>query len=325
MLRTGLNPYGLAYSLGLQGAGTSRAYLHGEGLDGFLAEAEKIGARTLELDETWLERLDDQQLASLRQRLEGGDMVPILAANLDTANIERLLRLAVALDAHSICLGLTPVTGGDRAAWGARWYELVARVRARLADWSLRAAEHGLRLLLASGEDFTSHELLNLCNEAGPNVGIALDTAASFSVGEAPLAFARAVAPRVWHLRLKDCRVQSTSEGYRLVRCVLGEGAVPLAEIAALFSSQSLTAVLSSAGLDASEVRLFTPGWWRGYAPREAETLAACLLAAQRQGLPPEADHRTPWERGADAELPAYERDQLQRSLASLKALGLMM
>ncbi len=42
-LTTGLNPYGLTYLLGLQGAGTPRANPEGTGLDGFIEVAIELG------------------------------------------------------------------------------------------------------------------------------------------------------------------------------------------------------------------------------------------------------------------------------------------
>ena len=54
MLDIGLNPYGLTYVLGLQGRGTPRANPDGRGLDGFIAIAEELGAKTLEIYEPWL-------------------------------------------------------------------------------------------------------------------------------------------------------------------------------------------------------------------------------------------------------------------------------
>jgi hypothetical protein len=44
MFQIGLNPYGFAYAVGLQGLGTARVNPDGAGLDGFIATAREIGA-----------------------------------------------------------------------------------------------------------------------------------------------------------------------------------------------------------------------------------------------------------------------------------------
>jgi hypothetical protein len=175
-------------------------------------------------------------------------------------------------------------------------------------------------------QDFTAHELVAFCEEAGPNVGIVYDTGNSFPVAEAPLDFTKVIAPYVRHVHLKDYRAQWTDEGIRLVRCAIGDGAVPFREIVTMLREyhDRLTAALEPGALDARHVRLLTPDWWRGYAPKSAPDLAACLLAARRNRLPDDADTRTPWERGADEELIEYERAMIHRSAANMKALGVM-
>jgi hypothetical protein len=168
---------------------------------------------------------------------------------------------------------------------------------------------------------------MDFAEQAGENVGITFDTGNAFPVGEAPLDFARTVAPRVRHVHLKDYRVQFTDEGYRLVRCAIGDGAVPFREILELLTAdgRSLTAVLEPGALEARHIRLFTPDWWRGYAPKDARALAAALHAARVNPLPESEDFRTPWERGAPGdELLAYERDMVERSAANMRALGVM-
>jgi hypothetical protein len=77
--------------------------------------------------------------------------------------------------------------------------------------------------------------------------------------------------------------------------------------------------------LEVRHIRLFTPEWWRGYAPKDARALAETLRAARVNSLPDDEDYRTPWERGAGHdELLAYERDMLHRSAANVRALGLL-
>jgi hypothetical protein len=161
---------------------------------------------------------------------------------------------------------------------------------------------------------------------AGPGLGICFDTGNAFPVAEAPLDFARRVAPHVRHLHLKDYRVQFTDEGFRLVRCAIGEGAVPFREIAAILAGHhdALTAVLEPGALESRHVRLLTPDWWNGYAPKSAPELAACLAAARVNRLADDADTRTPWERREDGALVAYELGMIRRSAANMASLGWM-
>lgn len=326
MLPVGLNPYGLAWTLGLQGRGTPRANPAGRGLEGFLALAEALGAEVVEIFDPWLQELADPAVRALGARLAARGRTPVVSAGLATADsLAAAFRSARLLGAGTIRLGLSPVLCGDRAAFGAsEWAALVARVSATLADWGPRAADAGLWLAIENHQDFTSAELAGFCATA-PGIGITYDTGNSFPVAEAPLAFTRTVAPHVRHLHLKDYRVQPTPEGFRLVRCALGDGAVPLAEIAALLADRpGLTAVLEPGALEARHVRLLTPEWWTGYPPKAAADLAACLRAAQVNRLPEAADARTPWERGEDAAIEAYELDMIRRSAAAMRALGII-
>lgn len=327
LLQTGLNPYGLTYHLGLQGAGTPRANPNGRGLEGFIALAEELGAKTLEIFEPWLARMDEAELQRLRLRLGKLGMIPVVSSGLHVGDIDSCICSARGIGATIIRFALTPVLCGDRNAWGEKWPELVANVRTKLAVHAPKAAAYGLTLVIENHQDFTSRELVAFCEEAGPNVGIVFDTGNTFPVAEAPLDFTRVIAPHVRHVHLKDYNAQWTDEGYRLVRCAIGDGAVPFPEMMAILGEhhQALTAVLEPGALEARHVRLFTPDWWKGYAPKSAPELAACLAAARRNRLPDDVDYRTPWERGEDGQkLIDYELAMIRRSAANMKAIGLM-
>ena len=323
----GLNPYGLTFSLGLQGAGTPRANPDGLGLDGLLAVAGEIGAKVVEIHNPWLTDLGPAARPALQSRLETLGLVPIVSAAL-VEGIDAPLENAVDIGARTIRLGLSPVLCGDRDAFGAaRWAQLIAEIRAELGRLAPAAAAHGITVAIENHQDFGSAELVAFCEEAGDNVGITFDTGNAFPVAESPLSFARTAASRVRHVHLKDYRVQFTDEGYRLVRCAIGDGAVPFREIfdILLADGRSLTASLEPGALEARHVRLFTPSWWRGYAPKDARALAETLQAARVNLLPEDVDHRTPWERQSPGDdLLAYERDMMLRSAANMRALGLM-
>lgn len=326
MLRVGLNPYGLTYHLGLQGRGTSRANPNGRGLEGFIELAQELGARTLEIAEHWLTPFTSAEFADLRRRLDDLDMMPVISSGLQHGNFTTCVRAANGLGAKLIRMALTPILCGDRAAAGSRWNELVAEVRARLGEYAPMAARDGLTIVIENHQDFTSWELVAFCDEFGPAVRIVFDTGNSFPVAEAPLDFTRVIAPYVRLLHLKDYRIQSTDEGYRLVRCAIGDGAVPFEELFAILAEHHamLPAVLEPGALEARHVRLLTPDWWQGYPEKTAAELAACLLAARRNRLADLEDCRTPWERQADGELVGYELDMMRRSAANMRVLGIM-
>ncbi len=320
----GINPYGLTYTLGLQGAGTPRANPNGTGLDGFIEIASGIGATSIEIFNPWLTELGRAGRAALKSRLADLGMAPIVSASL-AEGIEDPLQNAIDLDARVMRFGLSPILCGDRNAYGAaRFAQLNADIRAGLAALAPRAADHNLTVALENHQDFGSAELLAFAEEAGENVGLTLDTANPFPVAESPLSFARAVAHRVRHVHLKDYRVQFTDEGYRLVRCALGDGVVPFGEVLGILlaTGNTITSSLELAALEARHVRLLTPDWWNGYPPKDARALAEALAAARPNLIPEGEDYRTPWEREAPGEeLLAYESEQLQRSAAYLRSL----
>ena len=327
MFKTGLNPYGLTYHLGLQGKGTPRENPKAAGLEGFIALATELKARTLEIFDPWLAAMSDADVVKLSGRLQALGMTPVVSAGLNMMGpVESALRSARLLGAKTIRLGLSPVLEGSRNAWGTKWFELNAQIREGLAKYAPMAADQGVTFGIENHQDFTSQELVDFCTEAGPAVGITFDTGNTFPVGEAPLDFARRIAPLVRHVHLKDYRVQFTDEGYRLVRCAIGDGAVPFKGIADILEKyhDTMTAVLEPGALEARHIRFLKPEWWRGYAPSSAQGFAAALAAARVNRLADEADYRTPWERQADGEVIDYELQMIRRSAATMRGLGLM-
>ncbi len=320
----GLNPYGLTYHLGLQGAGGPRANAKGAGLEGFIAIATELHAKVLEIYDPWLRALSDDDLRALRDRLVALGMTPIVSSGMMMGPFESALRSARALDAKVIRYGLTTVLCGDRHALGDKWAELTAQVRAALKDRGPRAFDAGLTLAIENHQDFGSDELADFC-EGARGVGICLDTGNTFPVAEAPLDFTRRVALHVRHVHLKDYRVQFTDEGYRLVRCAIGDGAVPIAAMLDILAARGerLTAVLEPGALEARHVRCLRPEWWTFYPPKQASAFAACLAAARVNRLADDADTRTPWERGDDATIADYELAMIRRSARNMGAIGL--
>jgi sugar phosphate isomerase/epimerase len=330
MLQIGLNPYGLTYTLGLQGWGTSRVNPHGTGLEGFLSMARGIGARCAELDWRWLTQFEDGALRRLGERCRADGMTVILSAWLMQQPGETLdtpIRLASALGASLLRLHLTPILEGARARAGASWAAMAAHARRTVVAESAKARDAGLAVGLENHQDFGSEELLAIADAAGDHVGLVLDTGNPFAVGEDPVACATRAAARIRHVHLKDYRAQFTPDGVRLVRCPIGDGCVPLTAIGAVLDAHGVspTASLEPAALEARHIRCFTNDWWQGYGRRDAREFAQAQARLRERRLPDGADYRTPWERRApDPEIVAYEASDLERSVRNMRALGWM-
>jgi sugar phosphate isomerase/epimerase len=311
----------------LEGRGTPCANPDGKGLEGFIEAGREIAARTLEIHNAWLTGKSNEELRLLGARLKALGMMPVISLGPPLEGVDTAIRSAIGVGAPIIRLGLTPVLCGDRNEWGAQWPELLANARANLRLYAPEAKALGLTFAIEDHQDLGSQELIDLCKEGGSHVGICIDTGNALAVGEDPVAFARRVAPLVRHVHLKDYNAQWTDEGYRLVRCAIGDGAIPFPEIFAVLKEhhESLTASLEPGALEARHVRLFRPEWWNGYPPMTAAQLGPCLAAARRNRLADDADYRTPWERSDPPEVIIhYEREMVRRSAANMRAIGLL-
>ena len=145
--------------------------------------------------------------------------------------LDEAIRCARGLGATLIRLHLTPVLEGPRASLGPRWQQMVNHARRTLEREAPRVAAAGLTMAIENHQDFGSEELVALAEALGDHVGIVFDTGNPFSVAEDPVAFARRAAHRIRHVHLKDYVAQFTEDGYRLIRCAIGDGAVPFLEI----------------------------------------------------------------------------------------------
>ena len=323
LFKLGLNPYGMTYYLGLQGHGTTRRNPNGTGLEGFLKIAEELGAKSLEIFDPWLHEFSGDDFQSLKARLDRQGIIPVISGGFILEETGHVFKSARLLKAKTIRFALTDVLCGGRA-FRTEWNELRQSVRRKILEFGKTADDAGLIIAIENHQDFTSAELVEFC-EMTPGVGITYDTGNSFPVAESPNQFTKTVAPYVRHLQIKDYRVQFTNEGFRLVRCTIGEGTVPFDELFEEIGKHQnqLTAVLEPGALEARHVKLFREDWWQGYPAKSAAELAACLLATQKNPLADIEDYRTPWEKNEDSKLVDYELQMYRKSFANMKKLGM--
>src|SRR5688572_26313616 len=111
---------------------------------------------------------------------------------------------ARAVGARLCRMHLSSIRCGDRAAPECAGVGTLEGVKKRLKEAAARAGDWGLRLAIEDHQDFTSQELLELCDHAGGNVGVCFDCGNALSVGEDPVEFAKAIKGRTFHIHLKD-------------------------------------------------------------------------------------------------------------------------
>src|SRR3954447_25751497 len=133
MFRVGLNPYGLAYTVGLQADGTTPANPRPIGMAGFIDIARSIGARCIELDGRWLAAMSDADLVRVRDDLSGDPVIcSYWLSQQEGETLAEPVRRSAAIGAGLIRLHLTPVLEGARAKPGARWGRMLDHSRITL-------------------------------------------------------------------------------------------------------------------------------------------------------------------------------------------------
>ena len=319
----GLAAYSFPFTCGL--ASRNGVRLGQQRLDayGLVALASSWGMTKLELPLTaLLASASDESLEGFRGTLtEAGLSLTVDSAIIEEESLVALFPLAARAGARVVRAMPSAVLEGARAGLEGGWTTYMAELCRRLERLKPSLEAHDLILAIENHQDATSDDLLALCDAGGERVGVTLDVANPLAVGEDPLAFAHKVAHRVRNVHLKDYRVYHTESGYRLVRCALGEGAVPLKELIRILRELAPGAPqhIELAALNARHIRLFEDEWWNGYPPRDARSLMPVLRLVACNASPQEEDWRTPWERGEpDETIVRYEREQFEQSVRFL-------
>lgn len=214
--------------------------------------------------------------------------------------------------------------GGDRRPLAGRWQPFLDEVRANLEKATGAAERAGVDLAVENHQDLASEELLWLCETIGSaRFGINLDTGNPLATAEEPIDYFRRVAPYVKNVHLKDYWTWWTEEGYRLVRCPLGQGLTDFAALLDILDMAvpDVTMTIELGALEARHIRVLAADFWPDYPARTPAQLAEALRVVHANARPG-GDWRTPYERDEPAEaVVAYEQRQLTESIAYVRAL----
>ncbi len=270
--------------------------------------------------------LGDVTLRRFRNALESAGLSLVVDTPVvETEVLCQALPVAASLGARVVRAMPSNVLEGARAGYAGGWPKHLDDLKRRIAEVVPLLESLQLVLALENHQDVDSSELVELCEVGGPRVGVTLDVANPLAVGEDLLEFARRVGPWIRNVHLKDYRIHATPSGFRLVRCALGQGVVPFAELLPMLAEVAPDAPLNIelAALYARHIRLLEDEWWEGYPARDARSLVPVLRMLARRAQPADEDWRTPLERGdAPEAVVEYERVQLVESVRFLRQEG---
>lgn len=316
--RIGLSMYGTPYSMGLTSASDRPAFT----ADDLIDQAMTLGLTGVELPAALLKEQPEEIGAHAREQ---SLFVTVDTGGVDPEALSAVFELAHRAGSPTVrtVVGGAKI-GGDRRGMAGRWAPFMANTLASLTTATKAAEQVGVTLAVENHQDLASEELLMLCETIdSPRFGITLDTGNPLGTGEEPMDYFRRVAPYVKNVHLKDYRIWSSAEGYRLARCALGQGVIDFPALLAILdlSTPDVSMAIELGAHEARHVRVLAEDFWPDYPVRTAAQLAATIRFVQAEARTA-GDWRTPFERAESVEsIVAYEQRELMASVAYVDAL----
>lgn len=325
----GLSTSAFGYTMGATGKNTDRKNPNPWTLEQFIGFAAEQGFGGIEVPlMRFIPDLEPNRVAQIQAQLEEKGMFFLMDAEtaLDVDQITTLIPLAKKFGSPIIRIKSSTILGCDRKKLGRPWADHVGHCIAVLRELAPKLREEGVRIAVENHQDLDSSDLLQIVDAVGADVvGVNFDIGNAFSTCEDPIVFARRTGPYISNIHLKDYKIFRTDEGFRLVRCPLGEGSVDFRAILPLLTRNSPDAkmVVELGALEARNVASGTADFWKEIQPRDDGERRAFAQLLEREGISVSDDSwKTPWERGAPASaVTSYERSELETSKRHLSSL----
>jgi sugar phosphate isomerase/epimerase len=318
-MKFGLTAYGTIFLMGIHPKATNPRFTAIQQID----MAEEYGLQGVELP---YDTLANSGLAEVSRYAQHKDMfINIAAGGYDPVALKRAIQLGSDIQAQTVRTVVGGAGfGGDRRHMDGKWKGFMEEVLASLQEVTQTAEEAGVNLTVENHQDVASEELLWLCKIIdSKNFGITLDTGNPLATAELPMEFFEKVAPFVKNVHIKDYVIYWSEEGYRLVRCPLGQGVIDFPGLFQLMQNVNpdVTMSIEHGALEARHVRVLQEDYWTEYPPRTARQLTKVLRFVEDHART-KGDWRTPYEQGkTPEEIAAYELDELDAGTAYLSQL----
>lgn len=242
-------------------------------------------------------------------------------------HLKEYLKTAQEAGAKTVRAVLSHILCGDRRNFAGGWDAHRDALAKRLQEVIPYAEDLGVCLAVENHQDATSDDLLWLAEQVNysPAFGVTLDAGNPLAVGEEPIAYTQAIASIIRHIHLKDYKVYRAFEGYRLVRCSAGQGAIPFPEMLAIVAKNGHN-VLPAIEVAAQATRTIPVNevdWWAHYPAEQRAKYEAVIPFLEKHTLPIDAPYSSAWERGeSSAEVIAEEWLVVRESVAYFASIA---
>ena len=297
----------------------------------FLDTAKEMGFVGVEIPLLpWRGNAKSLPLEQLKEELEarGLIIVPDFMAlvNADVETFRQFLRDAAFLGAKTVRTMISNVLCGDRQQLEGGWEPRMEIMAAHLLEVLPVAEDLGIAIAVENHQDATSSDLLRLFDLTGRSsaFGVCLDAGNPLAVCEGPMEYARRVSPLVRHIHLKDYTIHYAPEGYHLVRCPAGTGAVDFPAILEMVSTNGypITPGVEIAAQQTRTIEFLKECWWDYYPLEQHRYLVEALRVVWKHARPADEPYGSAWERGASSEaVIAEEWDVLRQSAEYFQSL----
>jgi sugar phosphate isomerase/epimerase len=325
----GLSTSAFGYTMGSTGKNTPRKNPNPWSLEKFLDFAAFNGFGGIEAPlRRFVPDLNQAPLEKLKSQLADHQMFFLMDAEtaLDVEEITAVMPWAQEFGSSIIRIKTSNILSAARKKLGRPWKEHLEHCVGVLKSLAPKLRENNLKIALENHQDLDSHDLADIIEAVGSDVvGANFDIGNAFSVCEDPLVFGKKLGSSIINIHLKDYKIFQSEEGFRLVRCPLGEGSVDfkaiLPELAR--SSPNAKMVVELGALEARNIAWLAPDFWQEIHPRDPSELRAFYQLLEREMIKTGGDvWKTPWEKEQlPEEVMAFEAAELQKSLSYLSTI----
>lgn len=325
----GLSTSSFGYAMGATGKNTDRKNQDPWTLEQFIDFAATHGFGGVEAPlMRFVPDLDPERLQRLRSKLADQDMFFLMDAEvaLEVGQITTLMPLAKEFGSSIIRVKSSSVLGCNRKKLGRPWTEHVEHCIAVLRELAPKLREHGLKIAIENHQDIDSNDLLQIIESVGADVvGINFDIGNAFATCEDPAVVARKWESHILNVHLKEYKILYSEDGFRLVRCPFGEGAVDFTTVLPLIAEYAPNAklVVELGALEARNIAWRAPDFWKEIQPRAQSEQAAFTKLLEEKIIHAKDDSwQTPWEQGlSGADVTSYETRELETSINNLSTI----